>query len=530
MNKSIKKHRSTGFGVIDGTKLLLSAVFIALVIIPLIIMFTNIDPESIKNVVNTPNFWEIVLNSLKVGVIATGISVIAAYFLARFVYRSGVAHKDLFSILFTLPMLVPSISLGMGLIILFGNNGIITKLLGQSSGIYGMWGIIMGSVLYSLPVAFLMFADIMKYEDASPYEAAEVLGISKFRQFLTITLPYLKKPLISVIFATFTLIVTDYGVPMAIGGGFKTIPQVMYEEVSGMQFGRGAVWGALLLIPAVIAFIIDLINKDRGNSGFITKSFEESKSKIEKAIAYTVCIVASVFTVSPAISFIFLAFTEGYPNKLSFTFENITDVVSKSSEYLINSVVMALCVALFGSIVAFLTAYLSARMKSKTSKFLHMSSITSAAIPGLVLGLAYAMTFAGTPVYNTMLILVMVNTVHFISSPYLMMYNSLSKINGNLESVGDTLGISRVRMLKDVFLPQSITTLLEMFSYFFVNCMMTISAVSFLSSTSTKPLSLLINQYQTLSKPELAAVVSLIIFGVNLGVKGVFRIIKTRKK
>jgi len=191
---------------------------------------------------------------------------------------------------------------------------------------------------------------------------------------------------------------------------------------------------------------------------------------------------------------------------------------------------MALCVALFGSIVAFLTAYLSARMKSKTSKFLHMSSITSAAIPGLVLGLAYAMTFAGTPVYNTMLILVMVNTVHFISSPYLMMYNSLSKINGNLESVGDTLGISRVRMLKDVFLPQSITTLLEMFSYFFVNCMMTISAVSFLATTANKPISLMINQFEAQMQLECAAVVSLLILSVNLVIKGTVHIFKVRKK
>lgn len=530
MNSTVKRRNKRAFGVLDGTKILLSAIFIALVIIPLVIMFTQIDSQSIKNVLNTPNFSGIIMNSLKIGIISTIISVILAYILARCVYRSGVAHKELFGILFTLPMLVPSISLGMGLIILFGNNGVITRLLGQSSGIYGMWGIILGSVLYSLPVAYLMFADIMKYEDASPYEAASVLGISKFRQFTAITLPYLKKPLISVVFATFTLIVTDYGVPMAIGGNFKTIPQVMYEEVSGMQFGKGAVWGAMLLVPAIIAFVIDLTSKENGNSGFVTKAIEESKSKVEKALAYIVCIIASVFAVSPALSFIFIGFTEGYPNKLSFTFDNIIDVFSKSAKFLENSFVMALLVAIFGSAVAFLTAYLSARVRSKTSKFLHLSSITSAAIPGLVLGLAYAMTFAGTPIYNTMLILVMVNTVHFISSPYLMMYNSLSKINANLESVGDTLGISRVRMVRDVFLPQSITTLMEMFSYFFVNCMMTISAVSFLSSPSTKPLSLLINQYRDLSKLELAAVISLIIFGVNLAIKGIFRVIKTKKK
>ena len=51
-----------------------------------------------------------------------------------------------------------------------------------------------------------MFVNVMKYEDSTPYEAANVLGISKWRQLKVITFPYLRKPLISVIFAVFTLV------------------------------------------------------------------------------------------------------------------------------------------------------------------------------------------------------------------------------------------------------------------------------------------------------------------------------------
>ena len=90
----------------------------------------------------------------------------------------------------------------------------------------------------------------------------------------------------------------------------------------------------------------------------------------------------------------------------------------------------------------------------------------------------------------------MVNLAHFFTSPYVMMYNSLTKINENLEAVGHTLGISRLRMIKDVFLPQSKATILEMISYFFINSMITISAVSFLATTSTRPVSLMINQFE----------------------------------
>ena len=94
---------------------------------------------------------------------------------------------------------------------LFGDNGIVTNLLHLNIGLYGYVGIVMGSVLYSFPSAFLLIYDVIKYEDASAYEAARVLGIPKINQFTSITLPYLRKPLISAAFATFTLVVTDYG-------------------------------------------------------------------------------------------------------------------------------------------------------------------------------------------------------------------------------------------------------------------------------------------------------------------------------
>ena len=108
-----------------------------------------------------------------------------------------------------LQMLLPSLSHGMGLVILLGNNGILTKLFQLDGNIYGLAGIIIGSVLYAFPVAYLMLVDVLRYEDGSAYEAARVLGIPKFRQFTAIMLPFLRKPLISVVFSVFTLIITD---------------------------------------------------------------------------------------------------------------------------------------------------------------------------------------------------------------------------------------------------------------------------------------------------------------------------------
>jgi iron(III) transport system permease protein len=99
------------------------------------------------------------------------------------------------------------------------------------------------------------------------------------------------------------------------------------------------------------------------------------------------------------------------------------------------------------------------------------------------------------------------------------MYNALGKINQNLEAVGATLGVSRIRIILDVILPQSRATLLEMGSYLFVNSMMTISAVSFLSTTATKPISLMINQFEAQMMLESAAFASLLILTTNVIIK-----------
>ena len=115
------------------------------------------------------------LNTVTVSLTATVITVIIAYLLALSVERTAIRAKGLFRVILVLPMLIPSISHGMGLILLLGNNGIITRLLNLKMSIYGFGGITIGSVLYAFPVAFLMFADVMKYEDRSPYEAARVL-------------------------------------------------------------------------------------------------------------------------------------------------------------------------------------------------------------------------------------------------------------------------------------------------------------------------------------------------------------------
>lgn len=120
----------------------------------------------------------------------------------------------------------------------------------------------------------------------------------------------------------------------------------------------------------------------------------------------------------------------------------------------------------------------------------------------------------------------MVNLVHFFASSYLMAYNALNKLNGSLEAMSQTLGIPRRRMVLDVFLPLTAETVVEMASYFFANRMVTISAVAFLANVSHMPLALLISDFDTQMLVECTALVSIVIFVVNVIGKIVAALVK----
>lgn len=510
------------------SQFILLVILFVFILLPFFRMLAGIRAADITSIINSPMFVTAILNSLKTCTITTVISVSLGLSLAFAIQRTGIIGKAFLTVFVTLPMLIPSISVGTSMIVLFGTNGVITNLFHLNWTIYGFWGIIIGAVLYSYPVAFIMFNDVLKYEDASPYEAAQVLGIPRFRRFLAITLPYLKKPLVGAIFSVFSMTVTDYGVPLMIGGKTTTLAVMMYQEVIGqLKFKEGSVIGMFLLIPAFLAFIYNAVTSSQAKLAFVSKEYEVRKNRLRDGVSYLFVAVVALFILVLLIAFVMYGFVVRYPRDMTPTLDNLRFFVKiKGITHLGTSLIISLIVASIGIMVTFATAYLTARSGYKSAQFLHLMSMTSLAIPGIVLGLAYVLVFKGTWFYGTLAIIIVVDLMHFFASPYLMMYNSLGKMNQNLESVGFTLGISRLRMIKDVIIPQIKSTFLEVFSYFFVNSMMTISAVSFLFTYKTKPISLMIGQFEAQMNLECASIVSLVILVVNLLMKFIIYLIK----
>ena len=520
-----KKWRMSG-----SLKILLCVFWLFAIILPLVRMLSTMATVDVGAVIGSKKFSRALGQSLTVSFTATVISVALAGLLSWAVARTRIRHKTILNTLITVPMLIPSISHGMGLIIILGANGWLSRLLGLDAGIYGFTGIVLGSVMYSFPVAYLMLYDVLRYEDGTPYEAAEVMGLKGRDKFFAITLPYLRKPLISVVFAVFTMIITDYGVPLMVGGKYMTLPVMMYQDVIGMlDFGKGSVIGMILLIPALIACILDMANRDKGNAAFVGKPYGIRVNRRRDWLAGTVVAVIVIAIFLPIGSFAILGFIRQYPLDMSLSLDNAAQAAHMGAwTYLRNSLIIAAAVSVLGTAMAVFNAYMTARNRTKLSYVLHLMSITSLAIPGIVLGLSYVMFFKGSFIYGTFAMLFLVNSMHFFASPYLMAYNTFGKINANLEDVGSTMGISRWAVIRDVLLPQSRGTILEMMSYFFVNCMMTISAVSFLANVGNKPIALMITQFEGQMQLECAAFVSLLILVVNVLMKFGIYLLKRR--
>ncbi len=522
------KNENKFFGIsiyiIVGIFLFISIVY------PILSVFINVGWSGLNELINEELFKQSLFNSTIVSFITTVISVLIAYLLAFAVNRTKIKYKKVLSIIFVLPMLIPSISHGLGLINLFGNNGLFTKWLGIDFNILGINGIIIGSILYSFPIAFLILTDAFKYIDNSMYENALVLGLNRWQTFRKITFYYMKKPLLSAVFAVFTLVFTDYGVPLAVGGRYSTLAVFLYREVIGLlDFSKGALIGIFLLIPAFVSFIFDLFSKEVVVNTFYNKKYTIRDNKIRDILFSIFSWIIVIFLVVLFGSFIYLSFVNNFPYDNTFSLIHFEYVFENGIlKYIINSIFISAFCAIIGTIFAYFTAYTTSRLKFKISILFHALSMFSLAIPGIFLGLSYIFAFKDSFIYQTFLILIMVNVVHFFASPYLMAYNALGKLNNNFEIVGLTFGINRFRIIKDVIIPNSIDTLLEMISYFFVNSMITISAVSFLFNTKIMPVSLLINQYEGQLMYEEAAIVSLFILIINLLFKGLIGILKNK--
>lgn len=441
---------------------------------------------------NTPGLLTTLVNTLLIGFIVTLITLILAFTLAYGITHSHFFGRFLCGKLSLLVLFVPSIFPALGLIYIFGNQGPLNSLLGDLS-LYGSLGIIIGSVIYTLPHAVLLLIVTLRDIDQNLYQAARTLGAGGWKRFISITLPNARYGVTSAGIVVFILTITDFGVPKVLGGDYSMLATEIFKQVIGMQnFSMGATVSIILLIPTVLAFLLDNWAKKKQKVTPQTKSL--IKSSGSKDLIFTVlCWLILLLPIMAIAMVIVGSLINFWPYDLTFTLYNyeFEDSVYGMEPYW-NSLILAISVAFIGSLFIFIAAYVTERCRVSTvlKQCYKILTLLPLSIPGTVLGLAFILAFnqswgAFYDLYGGMAILVFNTVIHFYTVCHLTLSGSLARLNPDYEKVGATLGVSGYKTFNRVILPLQTNTLIDIGFYLFINALTTISAVIFIYSADS---------------------------------------------
>ncbi len=488
---------------------------------PLIILLSNVINIETLNQVFIEKLIEALKNSILISTIVSIISIIISYIVSYLIVRYHYKKKNLILMFLTLPMLVPTFTHALGFISIWGRNGLFNNIFNSDINIYGFGGIILCLICYVLPISLIMFVDLLSSEDQTPYRVADTLGIPKYSQFIHIKIPYILKPTLFIMFTIFTMAITDYGIPMMIGGNTITLTTMIYEQIVGrLNFANGSLIGLLLLVPAIIMFILGLLIKKHNSSEYKLED-ENQKNSTLKILSILIFVITFIFITFPLVSCVLISFMNKFPLDISFSLTHAIRVIKEGYlKYLLNSIIISFLSATLGIILSFVMSYIVTRINDKKLyKILHLLAIFTTSVPGIVLAVSYMFAFNKSIIYGTIIILIIINTVHYMGNPYLILFNKLCNIDKTIEKTASTLGIPKKNIIFDVIIPQILPSLIEGFCYIFVNTMASVTTMLFLSTAFTKPLALVIVELEAHNFIEMASFVSLIILITNISIK-----------
>jgi len=491
-----------------------------------------------KSYFGNPSLSVSVWNTIHISLVTTIFSTAFGFLYAYAITRTNILGKSFFKYIALVPIFIPTVVHALGLVYIFGRQGIITRL-GFDIELYGRNGIIISEIIYTFPQAFLLFLVALEYVDGRLYEACEVMGVKPLRQFLHVTLPEMKYTVVNTIFVCFTLAFTDFGAPKVIGGNYNVLATDIYKQIAGQfNMNMGAVVGTLLLIPAIISFITGRFVSNKNTSTLNSKTIPLtiSKNPVRDAAFFLFCGFIATFFIFLIISLFIGAFTTYFPYDLNLTLKHfIFNQSNGGIGCFFNSVLMSAASAVFGSIFVFLYAYMMEKAEGFgiLTKYGKLLSLLPLAVPGMVIGVSFIFFFNSESnplhfIYGTIIILVLSNIIHYFSVPYLTATGALKKLDREFEMVAESMSIPRWQTFFRVSVPLSTHAIAEIAMYFFVNSMVTVSAIVFLYSANFKIAAIAITHMEEAGDISQAAAMSLLILIINVVVRMLYHIIKEK--
>ena len=209
------------------------------------------------------------LVTLKLASVSTLILLIVGTPLAWWLANSKWRAKVLIEALIALPLILPPTVLGFYLLLSLGPSGPVggfMQWLGAQPLAFTFAGLVVGSVIYSMPFVVQPLQNSFASMGARPMEVAATLRASPVDRFFTVALPLARTGFVTAIVLGFAHTVGEFGVVLMIGGSIPGETQVLsiaiYDHVEALEYGN-AHWlaGGLLVMSFIMLVVVYSLNR-----------------------------------------------------------------------------------------------------------------------------------------------------------------------------------------------------------------------------------------------------------------------------
>lgn len=429
--------------------------------------FYNVDNklslDNFKTFFGYQYYYETLFRSLKVAVITTLTSVVIGVPLAYITTRYNIWGKRVVNVMIIMSLMSPPFIGAYSWIMLLGRNGSITNFLTNLGlnvpSIYGFTGIILVFTLKLYPFVYLYVKGALEGIDGSLEEAAENLGMSKWRRILTVTLPVILPTIAAGAVMVFMSSLADFGTPMLIGEGYKVLPVLIYEEYMSEMGGNAGLASALSIIVVLCSLSVLLyqkrvIDKKQYNMSGLRPPKIEELSILPRILMTALTLLVAFVTFLPQIVVVYTSFlkTSGPIFSGGFSLDSYHTIFYKLGSNIRNTFVFSTVAIVFIIIIGITIAYLITKRKSKSSDALDLLVMFPYVIPGAVLGIGLVLAFKNGFMNTGVLTIIGTPTIMIIAyvirkMPYTVRSSSaiLMQVDQSVEEASISLGVSPMK-------------------------------------------------------------------------------------
>jgi len=203
--------------------------------------------------------------TLKLALIATLILLLIGTPIAWWLAYTRWRYRFVVEAMIALPLVLPPTVLGFYLLLLLGASGPLA-MLGGGTLAFTFTGLVIGSVIYSMPFVIQPLQDAFQAAGNRPLEVAATLGASPLDRFLTVALPLARPGFITAAVLGFAHTIGEFGVVLMIGGNIPGRTQVLsiaiYDHVESLDYASAHLLsGALVILSFVLLVTVYASNR-----------------------------------------------------------------------------------------------------------------------------------------------------------------------------------------------------------------------------------------------------------------------------